>query len=655
MQKLTIKPGKRLKGKAGKVSFSFDPNFSINGVKSQLALSSVTEDTLLYLGDGDRLEIKLCEGYALLTASRTFREETKLFESRYFTGGIRPDGFDRALSPQFWHNKNKDLALFQDTPDLNARYYYAPSALCFAIGNEKGSMGVACLDLPDSKVCRMEHDFSFIVESAGGNKSVPAGGTYTLPTVALYALDDEFDVCKAYRAIMADTGRIPGVGPLEKEIPAWWYDPQVCTYGDQLIEVIVGDEHMDQAWVKAFAECAERDWGIEHMTLCIDDSWQYRWSGEGRVDEKRFPDLRGLIDEMHARGHHVILWYTPLMDYTDRPYKLLSEEMGVLSPLTLENLNYNAEFFGGTSFIDYTADNARAFLRRVLERMLGDGEGQLNADGVKIDFMGVLRDPASTTVYAHPERGVGMRELLLFHKMFYEEAKRIKPDALINASAVHPYFEPYIDIIRLHDNHVGNFEKDMRARLVLDANRTALVDSDGALMYKAWANENYTNAVIYSTPALYYLRQFQEGRSNRDMGMGEYWRGRLTPNEQKAYGKLFRMTHLRPKGTPRYTEGGWQIIGERGEILGESFHGDSVVFYPTEPGGKGYLFTLRDEVIKVPLRGHRLKNLTPGPRIDILQVDYARDFALVWLMPGELHTFEDGDDGRSIDRLFRKQ
>lgn len=161
--------------------------------------------------------------------------------------------------------------------------------------------------------------------------------------------------------------------------------------------------------------------------------------------------MRGFIKKMHKRGHRVILWQTPLFDKITNGFKTRAQRLGVLS--NYEHKTPYFDNFPGCYAIDYTADNARQFIREIVEILFGNGEGQYNADGIKLDFIGLLRDPAITQTYAHPERGIGMKDLLLFYEMFYEEAKKVKNDVLIDCTVGDPRFEHVIDINRLHDTH----------------------------------------------------------------------------------------------------------------------------------------------------------------------------------------------------------
>lgn len=314
------------------------------------------------------------------------------------------------------------------------------------------------------------------------------------------------------------------------------------------------------------------------------------------------------------------------------------------------------ERFPGCYAIDYTADNARQFLREVCEILFGDGEGQWNSDGVKLDFIGLLRDPSLTKTYAHPERGVGIKELFNFYKMFSEEARKVKADVLIDCTVGDPRFENFITHCRLHDTHSGVEEKEMRARIMSLACPDLIIDSDGALMYTTWMANHYISAAVYSVPSYYYakyLHDYGTFNKRRIFTPAEAERKQLLPREKLWYGTLFKMTQHRPDGHAIMDDfGNWRLVDDEGNTVAMSQRGDTVIYYPTKNDPNGYIFTLRNEGQLLPLYGHKISALTPAAERDQLLVDYARDRFLVHLLPGVLYTFKGEDDGTSIDRLF---
>jgi hypothetical protein len=70
----------------------------------------------------------------------------------------------------------------------------------------------------------------------------------------------------------------------------------------------------------------------------------------------------------------------------------------------------------------------------------------------------------------------------------------------------------------------------------------------------------------------------------------------------------------------------------------------------------GYVFTFRDEAIEIPLYGRKFGKLSGGKVINQnVQVDYARDRVIIHLEPGKVYSFENKDEGDSIELAFIKR
>ncbi len=626
---------------------------SINGISSEFEGREQTDDEITLFGKDQTLTAAFFDDCITLNYKRRFDEPTSIFEVKAFDGGIRFPSFDRAFTPQARNNGHKNLDFFAHLPDISSNGYFTPPILQFTIGSARGNVSFGLLDIPSTKLCKLTEQMSFLVESLGGNIAV---SEYSMPELVIYFPRDEWEAISDFRELLIRFGRYTPEKSLS-QIPEWWKRPMVCIYGDQLTEDCVG-KAIDQEWVEQIARLAKTEWEMQDFNFVIDDSWQLSHSMMPVVDEARFPDLRGFIENMHAEGHHVLLWMTPLMDKITNGFRTRSQELGLITDHECPGGYYKQ--FPGTYYIDYTSDSARQFLRECCEMLFGKGKGALNADGVKLDFLSNHRDPAESRTYQHPESGMGMREMYLFYKLFYEEAKRVKPDAIIDATVGDPRFEKFVDFNRMHDTHSGNIEKDLRVRISTLACPELLVDSDGALMFKAWLKAHYIDAAVYGIPANYYTKKYQDYTMKPEdyrtlcAARTPEEHERLSLLERKQLGRLLQMVKHRPEGTPLYTGGGWVLKdGER--ITAQSKDGMTVVYYPTEKCSTGYIFTFKDEVIELPLYGRKFSALRGGDIINgNLQVDYARDRVLLHIEPGTLYTFEDKDGEDSIERAFAR-
>lgn len=625
--------------KNGQPFLTLPAAFTVNGVTYTPPFSKEEENLLLFTDGFATISFRILADAVTVEASLIAETDFGVENAHLFSdGSIAPVGFDRAYTPQPRNNTMRNCTMFSALPDISANGYHTPPCLQFSVGSPLGWVSYGLLDIPDTRMCRMEEDGSFLLESCGGHKHIAFGETYVLPRVIVAFPEDEFTAITDFRRHLHELGLYTPCRPDWNELPTWWKYPQFCTYGDQLIERRVG-QLIDDAWVREFVERSEKDFGVEHMVICIDDSWQLPHSIGPAVDTARFPDLRKLIDDMHARGHKVMLWYTPMFEKTTNGISSRAAELGVLSADKMSGPYF--ENFPGCYAIDYTSDGAEQFLRETAETLFGDGEGQLNADAVKLDFLANLRDPAKASKYAHPERGIGMREYFLYYSMFRRAAKAVKPDVMLNATLNDPRFEHLIDASRLHDTHSGEEEKERRARMMALACPTLPIDTDGALMLPNWLRRNHVMAAIGGLHAIYYTYAIGNPKNL------------LPEHEKRAIGTLASMTVHRPSGTPITDgKGNWQLIDADGRIVADAIRGETVIYYPTEAGGVGRIFSFLDELVTIPLHGRKFSALSPAPEREFCEVDYARDCVRVYLRAGTVYTFKDEDDGNSIDRIF---
>jgi hypothetical protein len=639
----------------GKDFLSLPASASVNKVFSRFTRQTTDENTIRFSSDFETMTFDLYDDCIIVRYEKTFEEKTPIFQARIFTDGVRTvdlKGIDRAFCPQPRNNGGKNMDYYHRLPDISQNGYFSPCLLSFSIGSPYGWVSFGLLDIPDSKTCKMDEDHSVLVESCGGNKVIPQGGVYRMPGILITFPEDEWDAVTVFRNKLFEFGLYKPQKRKFTELPDWWKNPFVCTYGDQMLERKVG-QFIDEKWVLEQVRIAEEEWGMKNINLIIDDSWQPPHAFEPIADKNRFPDFRGLIDSLHDRGHRVILWQTPLFDKITNGFTTRTQRLGVLTDYEYKSPYFKS--FPGCYAIDYTSNNARQFIREVVRVLFGDEEGQYNADGIKLDFLGLLRDPAVTRSYENPEKGIGMRELLLFYEMFYEEAKKVKPDVLINATVGDPRFEHVIDFNRLHDTHCGVIEKEMRARIASLGCPDLPIDSDGALMFTRWIKAHYISAALYAVPSIYYLKQFHDFAKypNRSYIYGNPdHRNEFSIEQKRQLGNLLQMTKFRPNGRVYMDSFGNWVLKDGDKINGMTIKGETVIYYPTEENDTGYIFTWQDEVIILPLHGRKISQIDPKPKKDYFLADYARDRAIMYLEPGVVHTFKNTDDKKSINRIF---
>ena len=629
--------------KDGTPWFSIPTAFSVNGKVYTPETLTREGDTVTARTQDSCLTFRLLPDSILVDIRLTCREDTPIYETVYFLGacgGMEIGHFDRAFCPQPRRNNGHNMDFFQNLPNCSLNGYFYPSIQNFAIGNSQGWVAFGLLDMPDSYQYLLREDFSILVESCGGNKVIPAGATYHPPQMLITFPEGEWESIGLFRQKLMEHGRYTPKKPEVSQMPAWWRDPLVCTYGDELSTLNIPDVKMNGPefnadWVRHLVDTAEKDWGIAHMNLVLDAFWQVQFALDPVADAARFGDIRAFNEEMHNRGHHVIAWITPVFDSVANGFTPLSQKMDVLSNVAVSPLGVPGSFL-----LDFTADNIGPYFEKVCRKLFGDGEGEYHFDGVKLDYMAMLRDPSKHGGYRHPERGLGLREMMLCLETFYTAAKKVRSEVLVNCSITDPRAEHLLDMNRLHDTHAGTIEKEYRARVASSACPDLPIDSDGALMLTDWAKHHYLCAAIYSTPANYYTLKYHDRP--------------LDPEDRKPMGTLLQAVTHRPNGHGKMESlGNWVLEDRKGQINGRSIDGHTLVYYPWEKNPKGYLFTWRNETVILPLEGRRFGKLTP--EVPGVQVDYARDQAILRLKPGILYTFENTDESNSISSLFSRR
>lgn len=623
--------------------FSIPAAVSVNDKIYTPALHKQSKDALAFCEKGVTITWKLNPDCIEVDCSVVCDCDTPVYEAVYFrseAGGMNIGHFDRAFTTQPRRNNCHNMDFYKNLPDCSLNGYFYPTMLNFAVGNHQGWVAFGLLDLPDSYQYKLLDDCSILAESCGGNKIIKVGETYKLPKMLITFPESDWDSVRLFREKLMEYGLYtPAKKPLS-EVPAWWRDPLVCTYGDELSTLMLPDAKMNDPrfnadWVRMLVDTAENKWGIKHMNIVLDAFWQLHFALDPQVDTARFGNMRDFVDEMHNRGHHVIGWITPVFDNTANGFMTRSQKLDVLSNTAISPLGIPGSFV-----IDMTADNIQEYYDQVCQVLFGDGEGQYNMDGVKMDYMALIRDPATSGPYRHPERGLGVREMKLFYEAFYKAAKKVKPDALVNCSITDPRFEHLIDQNRMHDTHAGNIEKELRARLSTTACPDLLIDSDGALMLTDWAKQHYVCAAIYSTPSNYYTLTYHDRP--------------LDERDYQPMGTLLQFTTHKPDGHPvMKSVGNWLLEDKHGKINGQTINGHTVVYYPWEKNEKGYIFTWQNETVIIPLHGRKFGRLNIPA--EGYQVDYARDQVIIRLQPGIVYTFESVDEGNSISNLFKNK
>ena len=271
---------------------------------------------------------------------------------------------------------------------------------------------------------------------------------------------DAFDAVRNYAHWHYDRGWC--VRKNRDNIPDWWRRPIFCGWGEQGSMQKMRGRQADYATQRDYTLMSEKldEYGLHPGSIIIDDKWQQSY-GAALPDPEKWPDLRAFADAEHAKGRRVLLWFRSWY-----PEGLKQEEC--------------VDWLCTACGADPTSGAYQARMRGVMRKLLSDAAGCFNCDGFKIDFANCM--PLGKYVTCHEKGVYGVELLKRFFVMMRDFAKAEKPDALINCSCAHPYFDEIVDQARIHDYRGGMRSAPevmgFRAKLAAAALPDVLIDTD---------------------------------------------------------------------------------------------------------------------------------------------------------------------------------
>ena len=217
--------------------------------------------------------------------------------------------------------------------------------------------------------------------------------------------------------------------------------------------------------------------GYRFGCVCIDDGWTAGGLlGDWRPDPVRFPDLRGLVDWIHARGYAVRLWVAPaqLHPGTDihrrlSPCDLLGDAAG------------NPSFFTGlgTYRLDPRSPAAAAHIRDTMQRLVRE----YRIDAFKVDFPPFMEpdDAFYATTGFHLDEETRRTMIPRFYQLVGDSVRSVNPEGRICCAAPIRGCQPYVqDLIG------GDFVNCARTDDMLVDKARGLVDYVGGHAITPW-------------------------------------------------------------------------------------------------------------------------------------------------------------------------
>jgi len=348
-------------------------------------------------------------------------------------------------------------------------------------------------------------------------------GTWTSPRLVFFVAESEEACLRAYCEQLYESGLVAATGG---RVHDWWADPIFCTWHEQValgqLEMAGGVRGMGQQedGAKYTDECTQAnvehwlrildDHDIKPGTIILDANWQKDLESN-LVDTAKFPDLRGFIDERHREGQHVVLWMAAWST------KGLPPEWCVLRE-------------GEPVAADPTCPAYRDHVEEMMFRMLGDGPGCYNGDGLKIDA--TYRTPEGPGLKSHQDV-YGFELLHAYLKLIHDTAKSAKEDALVSIYCANPYFADCCDMVRVGDLYTFRGDPrhtlQWRAQVIGAALPHALIDTDGCFRFSMRddVEELLEHQVAAGVPCLYQAENLVQMRAfcpnrTRKLTAGDY-------------------------------------------------------------------------------------------------------------------------------------
>ncbi len=410
---------------------------------------------------------------------RLFPEETRfnLYELINFRhrAGMRDVYIKLPLAAGAGHTPGGDT-YWDQTGTYSDDWNFAPHPSVLLFRKNLIHLLIGALDLPagfglrcairGQRVVRFWHDFGAgIYRVRAGERVVSprylllvrefTGGAETLRDDWLWEMAGEY----------VEALRRQGLIPAFRRQPkfAWHLQPHYCTWGDQvflarqsqgppeaagavirqqqqqdfaLAHHIASPEAMlNEALVRRAATVIQRE-KLPIKIFIIDAGWQ-RGLGEWVVNEGRFPDLRGLIDWLHAQGFKVALWWAAVHLDMNRRHWPAARYLADGGRTLMTH---------GIPLIDYSYPLTRKeYLEPTLRRMISAEPGCYNADMIKLDFMA---DKVQRHIPVHDRNWCG--EERYFYELFRYIAvtcRGYKPEFCLFTMCPHPYLAQWQELV----------------------------------------------------------------------------------------------------------------------------------------------------------------------------------------------------------------
>lgn len=502
---------------------------------------------------------------------KIFPQDTGIYLFKQGESGLNTEGWQSTFSPEP-DDYYSSIPQIDVRVDRNQQWAFAPAPLNLSFKTEAGWFSIGLAQLPNASIFAYK-DHAIYLDCPWNKFAFSPEVFYWIEPIVFTFNESPWQAVGDFQRYLLQHEYIKIDKKKEKNRPPWWSNPLVCTWGEQMVQNLTYDKDgYNSDWVRKYVTEQEKALDCLNFTLIIDDKWS-RTYGDPYPDT-RFKDLRQLIDWCHDRGHKVLLWW--------KAWEIEANSLAI-------DFNIN-----DGDYVDATHPRFEAYIDSCCQVMLGEGKDQLDADGLKVDYMFLVRNPAKTN-YTNPSAGMGIKELYHYMELLYKSAKKYKPNCLISGSAVDPHFRDVQDMIRINDDWDNKLRREKRARIITQAMPNMLIDGDAADMYNKIALYHYVTSSIYGVPSIYYLTQFHDGK--------------ISDQTKKIIADILKLSTQKPSGQLKFINyGNWRIVKDD-EILAESLpQGKGIVIYTDDRSGT--LLCTENTNVHLVLNRKKLKSVT---------------------------------------------
>jgi len=235
-------------------------------------------------------------------------------------------------------------------------------------------------------------------------------------------------------------------------------------------------------------------------TVIIDDGWQtddnnrgYAFCGDWEVAESKIPDMKAFVDELHAIGMKVMVWFSV-------PYiGLYSKNYPRFKDMTLDDTGNNRNYWS----LDPRYKDVREFLVGVYLRAVTEW----GIDGLKLDFIDSFELRGRSLEYDEKRDHQSLEEAVdLLMTEVYDDLRAVCPEIMIEfrQTYIGPAIRKFGNMLRVNDcpgDAIVNRQNVINLRLT--SGKTA-VHSDPLMWHP---DEPAEKAALQIVNALYSVPQ----------------------------------------------------------------------------------------------------------------------------------------------------